>query len=426
MITSEAYNALVKQKKQSLGSHSGNNNIGGWAYSAILGRTQVYIDNISSYIESQVKQLYNGADNSIVAKRIREVKKKNIRLFITRNFYNEYIIGEQQNLFERTVQKVTEDILGFGTLFKLLDGAKFKGQEIHKVFVNDYEKIYIQGFGGGIENVRASDIFHSRKQYLQYVDRLLKEDGKSLDSTHSKVEFIIDNKYKITVIPAVMLHTEEPAIIIEKVKLSNVTLEDLEEQGIIPSEFSERYIRQYLKEQSYSALVVGENGGVQNVFGALINVLEKGNNRIVWNVPYTSQVKQNELVSNLNSYLSGVGETVIVSQNLGTDIKINQFYEDILKGTQYITTHVSKTLDTALHDIKSQLLSHLSMPDKILEEFICLAFPLQIEVSNVLGRPKISTLKVRKDDWNQGQKTLEQRYMIFKYDTIFEKLKEEN
>ncbi|MEC0419696.1 hypothetical protein P8786_23500, partial [Bacillus subtilis] len=265
---------------------------------------------------------------------------------------------------------------------------------------------------------------HSTKQYHQYLNRILKEDGKSLETLYSNADFIIDNKYKITVIPTVKLHAEEPALIIEKVNLGNLTLDDLEDQNIISTEFSEKYIRRSINDHSYSALVVGENGGAQSVFGALINVLEKENNRIVWNVPYSSPVKQNELVSNLNSYLSGVGETVIVSQNLGTDVQINQFYKDILKGTQYITTHISKTLDTALHDIKSQLLSHLNMRDQVLEDFICLAFPLQIEVTNVLGSPKISILKVRKDDWNQGHKTLEQRYKTFKYDTVFEKLKE--
>ncbi|MEX3914272.1 hypothetical protein AB4672_21100 [Bacillus paralicheniformis] len=415
MITSEAYNALVKEKKQAVGKHS-YNTIGGWTYSAILGRTQVYIENISAYIEDEVKKIYKGADNTIIAKRIREIKEKNIRLFITKNFYNEYIIGEKQNLFESTVQKVTEDLLGFGALFKLLDNGKN-----HKVFINDYESIYIVDMTGIVKEI---SIFHSRKQYLQYVNRLLKEDGKSLETIYSNADFIIDNKYKITVIPTVKLHAEEPALIIEKVNLGNLTLDDLEDQNIISTEFSEKYIRRSINDHSYSALVVGENGGAQSVFGALINVLEKENNRIVWNVPYSSPVKQNELVSNLNSYLSGVGETVIVSQNLGTDVQINQFYKDILKGTQYITTHISKTLDTALHDIKSQLLSHLSMRDQVLEDFICLAFPLQIEVSNVLGSPKISTLKVRKDDWNQGHKTLEQRYKTFKYDTVFEKLKE--
>ncbi|MCT6684497.1 hypothetical protein N0B21_20155 [Bacillus velezensis] len=417
MITSETYNALVKEKKQAVGKHS-YNTIGGWTYSAILGRTQVYIENISSYIEDKVKKIYKGADNTIIAKRIREIKENNIRLFITKNFYNEYIIGEKQNLFENTVQKVTEDLLGFGALFKLLDNRKN-----HKVFINGYESIYIVDMIGVVKGI---SIFHSRKQYLQYVNRLLKEDGKSLETIYSNVDFIIDNKYKITVIPTVKLHAEEPALIIEKVNLGDLTFDDLEDQNIISTEFSEKYIRRSINDHSYSALVVGENGGAQSVFGALINVLEKENNRIVWNVPYSSPVKQNELVSNLNSYLSGVGETVIVSQNLGTDVQINQFYEDILKGTQYITTHISKTLDTALHDIKSQLLSHLSMRDQILEDFICLAFPLQIEVSNVLGSPKISTLKVRKDDWNQGRKTLEQRYKTFKYNTVFEKLKEVN
>ncbi|HEO2443507.1 TPA: hypothetical protein VAP34_001695 [Streptococcus agalactiae] len=417
MITSETYNALVKEKKQAVGKHS-YNTIGGWTYSAILGRTQVYIENISSYIEDKVKKIYKGADNTIIAKRIREIKENNIRLFITKNFYNEYIIGEKQNLFENTVQKVTEDLLGFGALFKLLDNRKN-----HKVFINGYESIYIVDMIGVVKGI---SIFHSRKQYLQYVNRLLKEDGKSLETIYSNVDFIIDNKYKITVIPTVKLHAEEPALIIEKVNLGDLTFDDLEDQNIISTEFSEKYIRRSINDHSYSALVVGENGGAQSVFGALINVLEKENNRIVWNVPYSSPVKQNELVSNLNSYLSGVGETVIVSQNLGTDVQINQFYEDILKGTQYITTHISKTLDTALHDIKSQLLSHLSMRDQILEDFICLAFPLQIEVSNVLGSPKISTLKVRKDDWNQGCKTLEQRYKTFKYNTVFEKLKEVN
>ena len=417
MITSETYNALVKEKKQAVGKHS-YNTIGGWTYSAILGRTQVYIENISSYIEDKVKKIYKGADNTIIAKRIREIKENNIRLFITKNFYNEYIIGEKQNLFENTVQKVTEDLLGFGALFKLLDNRKN-----HKVFINGYESIYIVDMIGVVKGI---SIFHSRKQYLQYVNRLLKEDGKSLETIYSNVDFIIDNKYKITVIPTVKLHAEEPALIIEKVNLGDLTFDDLEDQNIISTEFSEKYIRRSINDHSYSALVVGENGGAQSVFGALINVLEKENNRIVWNVPYSSPVKQNELVSNLNSYLSGVSETVIVSQNLGTDVQINQFYEDILKGTQYITTHISKTLDTALHDIKSQLLSHLSMRDQILEDFICLAFPLQIEVSNVLGSPKISTLKVRKDDWNQGRKTLEQRYKTFKYNTVFEKLKEVN
>jgi pilus assembly protein CpaF len=206
-----------------------------------------------------------------------------------------------------------------GPLWKL-----YSDSSVYNICIDSYDDVY---YFQGKESKTASKLFKSSKDVELLVNRLIRFTGKKLDETSKSIFLNIDEYTKVTIaLPPVAI--KGPSIIINKLPLKEVSLDDLVKYKALDEEGKSIIIN--CIENGKGILVAGNPGsGKTTLLNTFVNAIPQPQ-RVVTIERYADLVIQRQRVCQLqtsNQKAEELVELVAIAERMFPDYLVISNFE---------------------------------------------------------------------------------------------------
>ncbi len=205
---------------------------------------------------------------------------------ICESVLNELSFPVNYNTRQLLIEKVNDEILGFGPLEPLL-----KDPTVSDILVNGPKKIFVERFG----KLEVVDIkFNSNAHLLKIIDRIVVKVGRRIDESSPLVDARLPDGSRVNaIIPPLAL--DGPALSIRRFSVDKLNLDDLVAKQSISEQMAEVF-KGMVKIRKNILISGGTGSGKTTMLNALSNYIPESERIVTIEDSAELQLQQNHIV----------------------------------------------------------------------------------------------------------------------------------